>query len=556
MKNVFTWSAMKKYSWILLSLIASIGIAIVCYFWATNLMASLYAYRSPFASQPLDGRLPANQPVARQVVAIVVDGLRVDTAADETIMPFLSELRQQGASAVVHSGLPSYSAPSWSVLVTGAWPDISDGPAMNPTDLESYYLWTQDNIYASANRAGLSSALAGHDYFKFLVPANYLTDAAFTQEETDPADQKNAAAAVRFIQSGKYQYVYVHLLQVDYAGHYEGGPIDPHWNAAATRVDGLIKQVVGSLDLSKDTVIIYSDHGQIKAGGHGGQDPEVMVQPFIMAGAGIKPGVYGDIKQVDVAPTTTVLLGAAIPALSQGHALVDMLNLDQATLASLRKASIDQQSGLYKAYTTAIGVPAHDITISDWQDPVDVFQSALQIAKNGRLNRERLPRFIILGLLALLPLFFYYRQRGRVLVGLFLAGLLYLLLFHVQYALLNGGTYTLSTVLGSTDLILTTARYSILGYIPVWVLMLVLVFRTGKTRLEALNLQVGMTYTLLYVLSLPALWSLAYNGALVGWTLPDVASMFFAFIFILQLLFVSIGSIPLLGITALVVRKS
>ena len=47
-------------------------------------------------------------------------------------MPFLNELRQQGASATMHSQPPSFSAPGYSVLLIGAWPDLSDGPAINP----------------------------------------------------------------------------------------------------------------------------------------------------------------------------------------------------------------------------------------------------------------------------------------------------------------------------------------------------------------------------------------------------------------------------------------
>ena len=42
---------------------------------------------------------------------------------------------------------------------------------------------------------------------------------------------------------------------------------------------------------------------------------------------GCKPGSYGDVQQVDVAPTLAVLLGAAIPATAQGRVLSEMLAL-------------------------------------------------------------------------------------------------------------------------------------------------------------------------------------------------------------------------------------
>ena len=77
---------------------------------------------------PLEGTLPEAQPsspIVQQVVYVIVDGLRYDTSLD---MPYLNYLREQGAYAVMHSKPPSYSQPSWTTLVTGAWPAINGSP--------------------------------------------------------------------------------------------------------------------------------------------------------------------------------------------------------------------------------------------------------------------------------------------------------------------------------------------------------------------------------------------------------------------------------------------
>ena len=137
----------------------------------------------------------------------------------------------------------------------------------------------------------------------------------------------------------------IHLDQVDYAGHHEGGPRDPRWNAAATRADALLEQIAGALDFKQDTLIVLSDHGQIDRGGHGGQDPITLVEPFVMVGAGVKPGQYPDMQMVDVAPTIAVLLGTNIPASRRRQAADADAQRGPARQALIQTAWSAQQAG-------------------------------------------------------------------------------------------------------------------------------------------------------------------------------------------------------------------
>ena len=50
-----------------------------------------------------------------------------------------------------------------------------------------------------------------------------------------------------------------------------------------------------------------------QAGQVGGAEPEVLRVPFAAAGAGIRPGRYGDAEIIDLAPTMTALLGLPAP---------------------------------------------------------------------------------------------------------------------------------------------------------------------------------------------------------------------------------------------------
>ena len=179
-------------------------------------------------------------------------------------MPFLNSLRNQGASAKMHSQPPSYSEPGYTTLLTGAWPEINDGPAVN-LDYADIPTFTQDNIFSAVHRLGLHTAISGYNWFEKLVPQSAVDASFYTAGEDAAADQAVMHAALPML-SGNYQLVLIHLDQVDYAGHHQGGPLDPRWNAAAKRADALLQQIVSAMDLKQDTVIVVSDHGQIDQG--------------------------------------------------------------------------------------------------------------------------------------------------------------------------------------------------------------------------------------------------------------------------------------------------
>ncbi|MBT7781879.1 MAG: sulfatase-like hydrolase/transferase, partial [Anaerolineae bacterium] len=306
---------MKKNRWIITGTASLLLVAVGAYFWTMGLITSLENYRSLLHDTPPAPAAPLgweeNSPT-RRVVFILVDGLRDDISRNAEVMPALNQLRAQGASATSHSQTPSYSAPGYSVINIGAWPYLSDGPAMN-LDYELTPTWTQDNLFSAAHRAGLKTAISGYYWFEKLIPQEDVDASFYTPEEDDAADRAVVDAALPWLKSGDYQFLFIHLDQVDYAGHYEGGPQDPRWDAAAGRVDAYINEIVTELDLELDTVIITSDHGHIDRGGHGGHEEIVLTEPLILAGAGIAPGEYPDTQMIDFAPTIAALLGTNIP---------------------------------------------------------------------------------------------------------------------------------------------------------------------------------------------------------------------------------------------------
>jgi hypothetical protein len=528
-----------------------IVLAAAAYLLATTQMEALVAYRSPLAANPPrpgDALLPdGGTPATRKVVFVLIDGLRLDTSLDAQVMPALASLRQQGASAEVHSQPPSYSAPAYTVLFSGAWPDLSDGHPINQ-EYPDIRPWTQDDLFSAAARRGLKTAAAGFNWFERMIPAEALDASFFTPGYDAAADRQVVDAALPWLEGGDYQFVLIHLDQVDTAGHYEGGPRDPRWNAAASRADSLLADIAAHLDLSQDTLVVTSDHGQIDRGGHGGHEEIVLRQPLVLAGAGVNPGIYPPVEQVDLAPTLAALLGTNIPASSQGHVLSAMLTLPKAVEQALPQALQAQQKALLEAYKQATG--AEILTPLPDPDPVSATQEALAAARMQRLARERYPRAFVAVLLALLPLYWLRRSGWREARWLLLAGFTYLGLFYLLFAVLAGKTFSLSSVDSPTDLLLTAALCSLAAFSLAGLLVSLLRSRLGHPPQQPLAWALDLALIVAYLLALPALWSIFLNGPWTTWTLPDLASMFIGFISLIQILFTALLGLLAAGLLA------
>ena len=541
---------MKKHLPLLLGILACLLIAAGAYAWTSRLMDSVYVYRSPLHSTPPAPGNPLGAGVTPRVVFVLIDALRDDTSLKPDVMPFLNELRGRGASATMHSRPPSYSQPGYSTLLTGAWPDLSDGPTIN-LDYGEIPTWTQDDLFSAAQRAGLKTAVSGYNWFEKLIPQAAVDASFYTPGEDAAADRSVVDAALPWLKADDHQFVLIHIDQVDYAGHHEGGPVDPRWDAAARRSDDLLREIAATLDLSKDTLFVASDHGQIDRGGHGGQDPITLVEPWVLAGAGVKPGSYGDVQMTDVAPTLAALLGANIPASAQGRVRTEMLAMTPQQLAGVEQATAAQQTALAQAYSKAIG---QQVTVAPGGDAVAATQAAMDAARATRLRAERLPRAVLALILALAPAIVLFLRRGRTVAWLLAGAVLSVVLFNLRYAVLAGRTYSLSSVTSSGDLISFVAITGMIAFVVIWVVTAIPLrtFRGAPGR--AAGLTIALALVTVYLLALPILWSYAINGLFVTWALPDLGSLFLALISGIQVLAMAAGGVILCGVAALIAR--
>ena len=538
---------MLRARWIVLSVIVLALIAYGAYTWTNALLDSMFAYRSPLAASPPAPGAPLGQPLTSRVVLVVVDALRDDTSRRPDVMPFLNQLRGQAAWATMHSQPPSWSEPGWTTICTGAWPEINDSPPIN-LEYDKLWPWTQDSIFAAAKRAGLGTAVSGYDWWEKFIAPDKRDAGFFTHGEDDAADRDVLNAAMPWLTGGGYQLVLIHLDQVDYAGHHEGGPRDPRWNAAATRADAMLKQIAGTLNFSKDTLIVLSDHGQIDRGGHGGQDPITLVEPFVIVGAGVKPGKYSDVQMADVAPTMAVLLGTNIPASSEGKPLLEMLNVDTTRQALIHKAWSAQQAALTFAYESAIGAPPQ---------ARESAQAGVAAAIDLRETREGLPRVILAIVAVLIGAGILIWKRSRDVVMLFFAALLYVVVYNLIFAVITGNVYSMSTVptAGATAFVVEIAEFTAIAVVLAWLAAMLLTSAFRRGALHAAQATYGFAFVTLYLLFLPALLGFAVNGAVTTWRLPDPLLIFLHFTNLIQAMFVAALGIVLSGMAALVGRQ-
>lgn len=539
---------MKKGSQFIIGIFICVAVIGISYVWLTALIDSVYAYRSPLHNSPPVPGKALGDPNTRSVVIVLVDGLRYDTSLDSNVMPFLNQLRIAGASSLMHSRAPSYSVVSYTTLLTGAWADISDGPAIT-TEFDDIPAFTQDDIFSAAHRANLSTAISGFNWFEKLVPQSAVDESFYTAGEDQVADRQVTDAALPWLREGKYGLMLIHLDQVDYAGHYEGGPYDPRWDAAANRVDGLIDEIALAMDLTKDTLLVVSDHGHINQGGNGGQDAITLLEPFVMAGEGVVPGKYNDVQLVDVAPTVAAILGLNIPATNQGHVHYEMFDFSLAQVDEIKNALSSQQEQLARVYQDSIGQP---VSIKQSSDIVSATQAGMTAARTTRLNSVRILRGAF-GLVFLIVVINLAAWRARPNYTWMLAGVVtYLVVFNIKYLLIDRKSYSLSSVHDLMVLLTNTMMTTVIALFVAWLLALLGTKSYQLKPRKAADATLSFILVTLSILSIPIAVHFALNGPTVTWTLPDYLTSFLGLLFLLQSLIVAGMGLFLIALSALI----
>lgn len=282
--------------------------------------------------------LPPPPRAAGDVVLIVVDGLGFEQAM---ALDELRALRRVGVTRPLMVDFPTFTSPAIVTMVTGL-SARDHGLRLNGA-IEG--VPGLDTLLASAVDAGLAVRVRPRQLGLFAdllrPPAQadvlhgqvaFVADWVWRRAAPTPA--------------GPRALWLVHIDEVDEAGHDEGSASE-RYREAARRASRLVTRVAADLDLTRDVLVVVSDHGHLPEGGHGGDEAEVRSALFLAAGAGVAQGsTLSERPMMDLASTLSMLAGIPTPGHNLGLPMLDILRDDSAARARALAEPFDQVTRL------------------------------------------------------------------------------------------------------------------------------------------------------------------------------------------------------------------
>ena len=247
-----------------------------------------------------------------RVVMFGVDGMSPDGVRNANT-PNMHRMMREG-SYTMHdrSVLPTSSSPNWASMICGAGPDrhgvTSNSWERNDDGIAPVAIG-DEGIFPtifSVVRHGKPDAEIGviHDWdgLARLVEA---TKVNYIKHEDGPYN--TVSEAIRYATEKKPDFLFLHLDNVDGAGHGKGHGSPEYYQsvALADSLLGALMDAYKKAGLYDQTIfIVTADHGGI-GHGHGGESMAEMEIPFILAGPSIKKGyeIKGPVFQYDNAAT-------------------------------------------------------------------------------------------------------------------------------------------------------------------------------------------------------------------------------------------------------------
>ncbi len=508
---------------------------------------SVVEYQTPYLTNLPRGS--AAEPLARRVVLVLVDGLRLDASQN---MPRLNELRQRGADLSVRVGQPSLSYPSWTVIASGTWQEIS-GVTTNWYEGEVQV----DTIFKAARDTGMPAVVVGGGGWKKLY-GSHLTEFVKVpgpEDENAPPeawaqmDSDSLRLAIRVLDDYPEGLILVYFGGTDELAHLYGG-VSSQYLGEVQKVDEYIGRLVERLDLEKDVLIVTADHGHVDIGGHGGWERPVLHVPLVMVGKAIRHGAYTERLQADIAPTIAALLGIPIPVHAQGRPLVEMLEASAETKGRIGLNAGLQLVGFYDAYAQTLGVrPFAGDVLTRYRERLargeegamsgmwEEVTARAQAARAKRFWRERLLRLPIALGIALVPLLYLLLFRRRLRQVLLPLG--FSLLYFVFYnALFFGRGYLWSlSAFNSEAQIKAFFNERLLDAAISFVVagLLLALVSWKRPLLQTLERMVTFAFFVVYLLLLQVdLFYWLYNIRF-SWALPDLKLGFKYYMDLLQM---------------------
>ena len=265
--------------------------------------------------------------VANHVVVISIDGLRPD-AIKRFKAPTLTRLMNEGRYSLSAQTINlSLTLPSHTSMLTGVDSD-QHGVTWNSDKTASRGYVAVPTIFGLAKTAGFkTAAFFSKTKFQHLAsPASLDYTRGPSKSPTPWSSARTVELVIKHLDTAKPNLLFVHLADVDFAGHTFGW-MGHTYGMAVRDVDRSLTTLLSVIDqrfgAGRYTVIITADHG-----GHGrthGTTQKVDTTiPWIVWGAGVRKGdTLSGIHTMDTAATALWMLGVDAPANWTGRALTN-----------------------------------------------------------------------------------------------------------------------------------------------------------------------------------------------------------------------------------------
>lgn len=242
-------------------------------------------------------------PRAERLLLVVLDALRVDTAARVALMPRLHALARQGGRGQVRvTALIPATVAIIQILTTGQTPP----PVAFFGDFGAA---TADHggLFQVLQQTGGASFVAGTYLWQDLY-GPWLAGAATVATFRDD-DARTLAAALTALHEPCYRLVVVHFTRLDERAH-RFGVRSAAYAGAAAGYDRALGQLLDALPPGM-AVLVTADNGVTDQGGHAGPEPLVLTAPLVTFGPGLPTGELGTRVQNQLPRLVLNALGVA-----------------------------------------------------------------------------------------------------------------------------------------------------------------------------------------------------------------------------------------------------
>jgi hypothetical protein len=253
------------------------------------------------------------EPLSRNALVIGVDGLDGDEAAAAGL-PVLERMKEGGLwsySATTQQTGDSLSGPGWTSILTGVETSlhgVTENGSYSGRNMEypTFLKRLRDEAELSA-----AVSIQWEDIYSIIGDGAYDDSASGSQDEVRDA-------MVSMLASGDHSLHFVHLDDVDIAGHSSGFSVsEPGYLEAMQQADSdiglLVDAILDRPAIADESwlVLVTSDHGGDASGIHGPTGSDYQTIPLFIAGAGVQSAELdpGSGSHLDVHPALLAHFG-------------------------------------------------------------------------------------------------------------------------------------------------------------------------------------------------------------------------------------------------------